>query len=98
MEGCQTHRAPNVSSAWRILAAGVAQGLETPMHLTFDPLSAAWDTFKFWEEHETSTDNPTDNHLGLGRRPGLRADPGEPSRTKREPGSGPGTKTRRRRD
>ena len=40
------------------------------MHLTFDPVSAAWDTFKFWDKHETSTDNLTSHHPGPGERTG----------------------------
>src|SRR6266576_1306915 len=50
-----------------------AQGLETPMHLTFDPVSAAWDTFKFWDKHETSTDNLTSHHPGPGERTGQKS-------------------------
>src|SRR5947208_15775893 len=71
-----------------------AQGLETPMHLTFDPVSAAWDTFKFWDKDESSTDNLTSDHPGPGERTGLRADAGEPSRRERAPGSRDSTESR----
>src|SRR5690349_20219527 len=49
-------------------ALEIGKLLETPMDLTFDPVSAAWDTFRFWDNHETSTDHPICHISGTCRR------------------------------
>src|SRR5438874_4736788 len=86
MKRCQLPPAPTFF-ALALLGRGVPEPLETPAEMTFDPLPAAWDTFKFWDSHETSTDNATCNYLGLYRlvRPCTSA--GEPARREKEPGS-----------
>ena len=86
MKRCQLPPAPTFF-ALALLGRGVPEPLETPAQMTFDPLPAAWDTFKFWDSHETSTDNATCNYLGLYRlvRPCTSA--GEPARREKEPGS-----------
>src|SRR5205823_102321 len=71
-------------------ALGTGKLLETPMHLTFDPVSAAWDTFRFWDNHETSTDNPICHISGTCRRSRHRSDAREPARREKAPAASPG--------
>src|SRR5690349_10316926 len=71
-------------------ALEIGELLETPMDLTFDPISAAWDTFRFWDNHETSTDNPICHIPWTFRRFRSRSDAGEPFRRAKEPATGHG--------
>src|SRR5215467_13503381 len=73
------------SQTGRSWALVIGKLLETPMDLTFDPVSAAWDTFKFWDNHETSTDNPFCHLSGICRGSRYRSD-GEPYRREKGPG------------
>src|SRR5215469_9548453 len=95
MEKCQTLnkeisilRSPNSFPPHRIPISGGSQALQVGQLLgnaaefAFDPISAAWDTFRFWDDHETSTDNPVCHISGICRRFRPRPNAGKPSRSR----------------
>src|SRR5215472_13637403 len=95
MEKCQTLKkeisilpSPNSFPLHRIPVSGGSQALQVAKLLgnaaefAFDPVSAAWDTFRFWDDHETSTNNPVCHISGICRRSRPRPNAGKPSRSR----------------